>query len=758
MIETIRLLRNLGQFESVDSGQQLPLGNLALIYAENGRGKTTLAAVFRSMGNGDPTPILERHRLGAAHPPHVVIGGLQNAEAMFQHGAWQQRFADVLVFDDEFVTNNVCAGTKVEINHRYNLHELILGEQGVTLNTRVQEQVSRIEEHNRTIQQRANAIPLAARHGINVDEFCALQSRADFDKTITAAERVLAAGRAADAVQGQPDFVSIALPEFNLTSVGSLLSTQLPDLQTAAATRVQEHLASIGEHGEGWVGEGMGRIRGDQCPFCAQSLAGSSLIAHYQAYFSAAYHEHKTNIDDAIRLLRTTHRGDVVAAFERSIAKSSNTQQFWSRFLDIKDIALDTADIALRWRSAFEVVLEALLAKQAAPLEKIELDGDTNAAVERYRESRNAVLQLDETLQLANKEIALVKERAAEANIPALEANLAELLAVRSRFSPDIAQLCDQYLAEKQAKTETERRRGEARVALDAYRNTVFPAYETAVNRYLQRFNAGFQLAGVNSVITRGGPNCRYTMLINGHEVPLSAAEATEHCFKNTMSSGDRNTLALAFFFASLESQTGLNQKTIVIDDPMTSLDEHRALTTVQEIRRLTELAGQVILLSHSKPFLCALWQGADTDARSAMRISRAGQTSTLESWDVNQDCITEHDRRYSLLSQYIQNAFGISEREVAAALRPILESFMRVACPRYFRPGDLLGPFLGLCEQREGTPDQILTPQDRAELRHLLDYANRFHHDTNPACQTATINDHELLHFTRRTLAFARK
>ena len=31
-----------------------------LIYGENGRGKTTLAAVFRSLATGDPLPIIER--------------------------------------------------------------------------------------------------------------------------------------------------------------------------------------------------------------------------------------------------------------------------------------------------------------------------------------------------------------------------------------------------------------------------------------------------------------------------------------------------------------------------------------------------------------------------------------------------------------------------------------------------------------------------------------------------------------------------
>jgi wobble nucleotide-excising tRNase len=63
MLEHILLLRNIGQFDSVAAGGQIRLTKLTLVYAENGRGKTTLAAVLRSLSNGDPVPIIERQRL-----------------------------------------------------------------------------------------------------------------------------------------------------------------------------------------------------------------------------------------------------------------------------------------------------------------------------------------------------------------------------------------------------------------------------------------------------------------------------------------------------------------------------------------------------------------------------------------------------------------------------------------------------------------------------------------------------------------------
>ena len=244
-------------------------------------------------------------------------------------------------------------------------------------------------------------------------------------------------------------------------------------------------------------------------------------------------------------------------------------------------------------------------------------------------------------------------------------------------------------------------------------------------------------------------------MLINTVSVPLAGGNTPGPSFRNTLSAGDRNTLALAFFFASLERDPQRAQKVVVIDDPISSLDEHRSLVTIQEMRHLVNAVGQVIVLSHSKPFLCALWQGADTNNRTAIRIDRDGAGSTLAVWDVNQDAITEHDKRFVRVRAYLRTGNPAEERAVAEALRPILEQFMRVTYPDVYPPGTLLGPFIGFCQQRVGTPGQILGQADVTELRNLLDYGNQFHHDTNPAWQTVTINAAELTHFCQRVLAF---
>lgn len=759
MLEKIQLLRNVGQFDNVNSSQ-FNLAKLTMIYAENGRGKTTLAAILRSAATGDATLIEERHRLTAQHPAHIVLQDRTGA-LIFQNGAWSRTIPEIAVFDDKFVSDNICSGIELETDHRQNLHELILGAQGVTLNAQLQQHVAAIEQHNKRLKTLPDAIPAIARGRLSVDAFCALEARTFIDQAIEEAERGVAAAKAADSVRTHALFLPLSLPVFDVAALNKLLHRGLPNLEAEAAAQVQAHMRRLGENGEEWVADGVPRIVNDTCPFCAQDLQGSPLIAHYQAYFSAAYIALKTAIVDQGKAISATHGGDMPAAFERAVRVMVQTHEFWSSFVPLPVFGIDTAEVARAWKDAREKVLAIFRAKHLAPLDRMELPAETIETIDAYHLQRDIVLDIEATLLGCNAHIEQVRERAANANVANLEGELATLHSAKARHTPAIHAACQAYLDEKAAKLASEQNRDQARTALDRYRTTIFPIYETAINDYLGRFGASFRLGNVIPVNNRGGSSCTYSVLINA--MPVSVTAATGPSFHNTLSAGDRNTLALAFFFACLDQSGNLADKIVVIDDPMTSLDEHRNRNTLAEMRRLLHRVDQMIVLSHSKPFLCPLWQDSAPTQHQALRIDRmrVGQNqdaSTLTAWNVHSDCVQEHDRRHERVQTYIQNADSTTERDVAMSLRPMLEAFVRVAYPSEFPPGSCLGAFINVCAQRQGTHRQILNARDTNELNYLREYANEFHHDTNPAYQTVIINGQELTNFCVRTIAFTRR
>lgn len=405
MVERIQLVQNVGKFDSVSAGAQLPFSKLTLVFAENGRGKTTLAAILRSLSDGNPIHITERKRVTSRHSPHVVVGVAGGATHIFQNGAWTAPLPDVVIFDDAFVAQNVCSGIDIEAEHRQNLHELILGAQGVALNAVVQAQVAQVEEHNKQLRNLEAAIPAAARGEFSVDQFCALRTSSKLAEAIKEAERNLSAAQSSEAVRKEKDFDPVVLPFFDVDAINQLLKRNLPDLEATAAARVKEHFAALGDGGERWVADGMRRIppaskyTGQACPFCAQNLTNSQLIKHYQAYFSENYSSLIVDIDAMIRESRTAHAGDVPAAFERDVRLWEQRRQFWKEFTAVPEIAIDTAAIARAWKVARDAVLEQLQQKKSAPLQASALTPETVKAIKAYETERATVVTASASLR-----------------------------------------------------------------------------------------------------------------------------------------------------------------------------------------------------------------------------------------------------------------------------------------------------------------------------------------------------------------------
>lgn len=767
MIRKLKLIRNIGQFDSVSTGAAIDLAKLTLIYAENGRGKTTISAILRSLASGNPVPISERRRLGAINAPHVVLecdGG--PSDAQFQANAWNRTIGDMMVFDDEFVDRNVYSGLVIGSEHRQNLQEVILGTEGVTLKKAVEEKLALVQQRSQALRNAEASIPVAVRGGLSLNDFLSLPAQADVAQAIETAQQRIATIQQQQQVRNKAALSGIALPSLGMDGVLATLSTTLPELETTAASRVQEHLVSLGAGGERWVADGVNRLQAmeveglDDCPFCAQSVSGSELVIHYRAFFGDAYAALKVRVEEALERLASDHDGEQQVLLERTARLNAERTAFWMQFAALPGTAFDTTIANQEWTAAVQVVRRALEAKAAAPLDSVSLSAEDLLITDRYEQRRDELVAVNGQITAGNIAIQAAQQLAVGGDLQAETLGLARLRAIQARHSPELSANCIAYNAAVTAQSIVHTERDSARTALETYRTQVFPKYQTAVNHYLGLFNVGFTLSKVSSLNTSSGTTLNYDVVVNN--VPLTVTRGTtpvgDPSFRSILSAGDRSTLALAFFFASLQLHPHLSSQIVVIDDPVSSMDDHRSVVTIQRIRRILDRTKQVIVLSHSKYFLNDIWKDADHSLRTAMQVSRDTVGSGLEVWNVDSDCVSEHDRRHALLRSYVTTPTS-NAREVALAIRPLLESFLRVAYPEFFPPSTLIGPFVNLCRQRIASPNEILNRNDVDELEDIKDYANQFHHDSNPMnYQTVVINDTALLGFVGRVLKFTQR
>jgi wobble nucleotide-excising tRNase len=589
------------------------------------------------------------------------------------------------------------------------------------------------------------------------------------DEAIKIEERRYTALKNAEEVQTKPHFGDILLPSLNINGIKALLSQSLPDLGTQALKKIRKHFENIGEGGELWIEQGIRRIYKENeeqeeifCPFCAQNLKQSSLIGLYQTYFSDVYSNLIRQIDNSIREIQKKLGGDAIAEFQEKVTTHRDLYRFWIPLCDIPKSRINTSEIAKSWQEVRKIILDALKKKKASPLERFELDREEEDKIKSFQDSEETLEAYNQELLSVNKKIEQIKHEASSGNITEISDKLYRLKATKKRYSSDIAALCDDYLKEKESKRQTEEEKIETRKILDDHRNDIFPKYQDSINNYLSKFNTNFQIGSVTPTNPRGKPSCIYCLIINDTEVPLEPDDHSKvsPTFKTTLSSGDRSTLALSFFFAFLEQDPAISQRIVLLDDPVTSLDDCREISTTHEIQSFVGKTAQVIVLSHDKPFLCKIWESSDKENTATLEVKRTSSgSSSIEKWNIHSDILDDHDIRHEELRRYYEENIGDKEK-ISRNIRFVLEKYCRVSWPEYYPPGFLLGKFEQKICRSLTTRNPILDQDEYQEFSNLVKFANKFHHETNPTWreEITNIRDQELQGFVKRTLKFIKR
>ena len=108
---------------------------------------------------------------------------------MFENGAWNETLPELKIFDDVFVDEMSTPALKWKPSTGQNLHEFILGEQGVALSRKIRDLGTCISQLTSAMKEKANAIPQQMRGDLSVEEFCALPKVPDIAGKTEAVER-----------------------------------------------------------------------------------------------------------------------------------------------------------------------------------------------------------------------------------------------------------------------------------------------------------------------------------------------------------------------------------------------------------------------------------------------------------------------------------------------------------------------------------------------------------------------------------------
>jgi wobble nucleotide-excising tRNase len=444
----------------------------------------------------------------------------------------------------------------------------------------------------------------------------------------------------------------------------------------------------------------LGYVSNNTCPFCNQSLDGASgLIGAYKAFFSKAYNDLRADIAAMRAQINTTLDEREVSKINRTIDQNAASVEFWSRFCDITPPVWQGSGAGDTMYSLRQATLALLERKSATPLESVAPDTAFNDALAALKSVQDSLAVYNKAVTAANVVITAKKAAAGAADTLAIDKTLARLRATKKRHEPAVNQACTDYASAVGAKKGLEDGKTALRAQLDKHTGEVIDRYQQTINQLLADFQAGFSITGTSHDYRGGVPSSNYQILINNTPVDLDDSKTPLHepSFRNTLSAGDRSTLALAFFLAQLAYDPARASKIAVFDDPFDSQDSFRKDCTIQQIKKCGQESAQVIVLSHDPNFLKRIWDRLYTPAdRKCLEMARIGkQNSTICEWDVVKATQDHYKADRNALSNYYVANEG-QPRDVVQKIRPVLETYCKNLGGGTLIETDTLGAIVG--------------------------------------------------------------
>ena len=753
MLQRIISIKNVGRFRNCAAAGDVTFGRITLVFAENGRGKTTLCAILRSLFSNTPAIVLGRSTLGSEAQPEAQFRFSNNVNIAFRNGAWTVPYPDIAVFDGAYVSDNVFAGDLVDTTHRRNLYRVIIGAQGVTLASRINDLDNQIRNMNSDIRDERAGLQRHIPTDMTVENFIALGEDAAIDAKIAAKEQERQAVQRAAQIQQRAALSAVTLPQLD-PAFTALLGKTLPDVAADTEHRVIEHILKhgMGEDGQSWLIQGL-PYANDSCPFCERELTGVTLIQAYKDFFSRDYHALREEVTHHGNALDDAFGERAAGMIERAVVQNAAAVEFWQPYCQIEAPVLGEAGTVANPLRALRGAIRSLLQrKAAAPLEAVSPDAAYTEALTEFEALRTSVETYNAAVAAANAVIAVNKRETQAADARLVESALATLRAQKARHTAEVRVACDRDTGRQIDKVALELEKTSVREQLDAHTQRVIRRYGNSINQYLEKINAGFRITTPTHTYRGGQPSTSYQIVINQQAVDLGDADTPldRPSFRNTLSAGDKSTLALAFFLAELEQDDARARKTVVFDDPFTSQDAFRRSHTVQQIFKCVVGCAQIVVLSHDAGFLKLLWDRVAPADRKSLQLGRVGEdNTTIAEWNIEKAVMARYRLQIDDLLRFFSSNEG-EPRDIIQKIRPVLEGYCCNLYPIQFPEGDTLGVIVGKIRAAgaEHPFADIVETLDELNI-----YCRRYMHGENPQAATEPVHDAELQGYVRRTL-----
>ena len=748
------VIRNVGVLKAFDTPNSPKLDKLTLFYGRNGRGKSTLTAMLRAARDGEATTVVARQSLGNGGAAPKVVLTSSTGNIVFDNGKWNPKSAPIEVFDTAFITDNIYAGEFIDLAHDRGLFSVIIGANGVAL-------AKHLERFNVIARDCAGVLKGAEAAldddvpaDLSREEFFGLSPHSKYDEHLEIAERALKAAQNADKVATLKPLEVIEarhLPD----ELSAVLASTLSDIDTAARNRLLAHFKrfQLDKQGEAWLTYGAEHLHEDACPFCGRDDVDElGMVTLYGQIFGEAYKAHLAAITAAATLIDEAIGEDARAHVAANIAANVESAAKWAEFLVLDHELPDVSSVLTLMTEAHAVAKGLLDRKRSAPLDVIVAADLISEATRSLIQARDLLGSYNEVVERLNGKTASAQQSTAggEASATTTRDNVRKRMA---RHDPGVQKRVDAYYFAKRRDQRARDVRAQVQKRLKDANKTSAVHYHQRVNHFLDRFGASFTISEITNSMQGNAGQSDYGLLIKGEKIARGRGRQADPLptFRNALSAGDKSTLALAFFLAKLENDGGLNCKTLVIDDPLSSHDSHRRREPVNAIKDLCGKCLQVIVLSHDEFLLRDVQRRCSGVPCAAFQIEFSGgdEWSAASEVDLDQLCRAEHVRLVDEIVAFVDHRTGDADH-IVLNIRRVLETHYRRSYSAYFGGDQNLGQII---KDIAGTGPAHPCHRDLVRLDNCNDFTCDQHHGDDAVTVKRGLDPDELRPIARDAL-----
>ena len=370
MLDRIAEVKGVGLLHDAN-GKPHTCHKATLIYADNGRGKTTLASILRSVSTGNSALVNERKTIDGTLSPKVVLHFEHGHKVEFEKGSWSEQRPELVVFDADFVERNVHSGGTVNTSHRKNLLEFALGESAVAARALVEKTTA---ESKVAVDKVQNVISQLTGHhvGVTLAQFEKLLKIEEADAKIEELQKRMAAASNVALIVNKAVPAMVAAPTLDIDALFAGFALSLKDVHADAEKTVREHIEALGNtSAEHWLSQGLQFAHGDSCPYCGQEVSGNELISAYQTHFDDAYSELKAKVKASFAAISSGTNSSIVENFSQSIKTSIAYAAAWGEQVSTEAIVFDAMAAGTSLAELQELLVNLSQKKLASPAEAV---------------------------------------------------------------------------------------------------------------------------------------------------------------------------------------------------------------------------------------------------------------------------------------------------------------------------------------------------------------------------------------------------